>query len=206
MTPGLRERKKQQTRKRITEVAVRLFAERGFDNVPVTEVARAADVSEATVFNYFPSKEDLVYQGMAAYENTLLDAVRDRPAGTSVLDAFRDVLLRPGGALTDGEPVAMDRIATVATIIASSPTLQARELRMHDRHTTELAELIAGDTTEIEAWVVANALMGVQRAMKNAVHRQAQAGHDRQHIVRDVVVQARKALEVLEQGLAGYAT
>jgi len=209
MAPGLRERKKQQTRQRITEAAVRLFADRGFDHVPVAEVARAADVSEATVFNYFPSKEDLVYQGMAEYEEALLDAVRDRPAGVSVLDAFRELLLRPGGALAGDDPAATARIATVARIIAGSPTLQVRELRMVDRHTTALAELIARDgrarAARIEPWVVANALMGVQRAMKDAVHRQALAGQDGSRIARDVVAQARKALDVLERGLAGYA-
>jgi len=201
---GLRERKKQWTRQRIAEVAVRLFGERGFDNVPVTEVARAADVSEATVFNYFPSKEDLVYQGMAEYENTLLEAVRDRAAGVSVLDAFRDFLLRPGGALADDDPAAVARIATVARIIAGSATLQARELRMVDRQTAALAEMI-GRPGDFEPWVVANALMGVQRAMKEAVHRQALAGRRGPRIAREVVAQARVALEVLERGLAGYA-
>ena len=57
---GLRERKKQQTRQLLAETARRLFAERGFENVSIVEIARAADVSEATVFNYFPTKEDLV--------------------------------------------------------------------------------------------------------------------------------------------------
>jgi AcrR family transcriptional regulator len=62
--PGLRERKKRQTRALITEVAQRLFSERGFDAVTVAEVARAADVSEGTVYNYFPTQEDHFYAGM----------------------------------------------------------------------------------------------------------------------------------------------
>lgn len=56
--PGLRERKKRQTRELIAAVAHRLFGERGFDAVTVAEVARAADVSEGTVYNHFPTKED----------------------------------------------------------------------------------------------------------------------------------------------------
>ena len=199
--PGLRERKKQQTRRRIVAAAVELFAERGFDHVPVAEVARAADVSEATVFNYFTSKEDLVYEGMEAFEDRLLVAVRDRPTGTSVLAAYRDVLLRPGGSLADGDPAATAGIATVARIIADSPTLQARELRSFDRHTAALAELIGAGPT---SWVVANALMGVNRAMKDAVHREALAGRDGAQITRDVVAQARAAFELLELGLGGY--
>src|SRR5580700_4913701 len=79
---GLRERKKQRTRQLIAETARALFVERGFDAVPVAEVARHADVSEATVFNYFQTKEDLVFQGMQAFETEMLDAVRNRPAGT----------------------------------------------------------------------------------------------------------------------------
>jgi AcrR family transcriptional regulator len=196
--PGLRERKKRQTRQRIVTAAVELFAERGFDHVPVVEVARAAEVSEATVFNYFPSKEDLVYDGMDEYENALLAAVRDRPAGTSVVDVFRQFLLRPAGSLADGTTA---RIATMARIIAGSPTLQARELRSYDRHTAALAELL-GDTG-ITPWVVANALMGVNRAMKDAVHRRALAGQDGVEITRDVVAQASAALRLLEDGLAG---
>src|SRR3954470_24469510 len=83
--PGLRERKKEQTRRLIAETARRLFAERGFDAVTVGEVARAADVSEKTVFNYFPTKEDLFYSGMEAFEERLLGAVREREPGETAL-------------------------------------------------------------------------------------------------------------------------
>lgn len=205
--PGLRERKKERTRRRIAEVAIRLFAERGFDHVPVAEIARAAEVAEATVFNYFPSKEDLVYQGMDEYEGVKLEAIRTRAPGTSVLAAFRALMLAPQGALVDDNPAAMAGIATVARIIAGSTALQTRELRSIDRHTAALAELIAGEdrTPTIEPWVVANALMGVQRAMTAVVHRMALAGHDGPSIAREVVAQARAALEVLDRGLGGYA-
>ena len=81
--PGLRERKKERTRREIAEAARTLFGERGFDAVTVSEVAAAAEVSEATVFNYFPTKEDLFYSGLEAFEEMLLDAIGERPAGES---------------------------------------------------------------------------------------------------------------------------
>jgi AcrR family transcriptional regulator len=201
--PGLRERKKQQTRRRIADTAIGLFAERGFDQVPVAEIARRAEVSEATVFNYFPTKEDLVYDGMETFEAALLGAVRDRAPGVSVFAAFRDFLVRPRGALTDRDPAAVARVATVARIVAGSAVLRARERQTFDRYTAALAELVAAQdgTGELEAWVVANALMGVNRAMKDAVHRQAVAGRSGPRIAQAIVAEANRALDALERGL-----
>jgi len=65
--PGLRARKKAQTRDLIAETARRLFEERGFDAVTVAEVARKAEVAEKTVFNYFPAKEDLFYSRLEQF-------------------------------------------------------------------------------------------------------------------------------------------
>src|SRR5881398_1947441 len=95
--PGLRERKKQRTREQIAETARRLFVERGFDRVTVAEIARAADVSEATVFNYFPTKEDLVYWRLETFEEELLEAVRGREPGESFLAAFGRFVLAQRG-------------------------------------------------------------------------------------------------------------
>ena len=86
---GLRERKKQQTRQQIFEVARGLFDKKGFDRVSVAEIARAANVSEVTVFNYFPTKEDLFYGGMEFFEEQLVESVRHRPKGESAVKAFR---------------------------------------------------------------------------------------------------------------------
>src|SRR6059036_3551841 len=100
---GLRERKKQRTRELIAETARRLFAERGFDRVTVAEVARAAEVSQQTVFNYFPSKEDLVYWRLESFEDELLSTIRDRAPGESVLTAFGRFLLVPRGLLASDD-------------------------------------------------------------------------------------------------------
>src|SRR5215472_7050937 len=97
---GLRERKKLRTRESIRDTAVRLFLARGFDRVTIAEVAREADVSEATVFNHFPTKEDLVYGQMEAFEQELLEAVRDRPPGQSALAAYAGFVLAIRGLIT----------------------------------------------------------------------------------------------------------
>src|SRR5918996_5393461 len=90
---GLRERKKQRTRQLIADTARRLFAERGFEQVTVAEIAREAEVAQATVFNYFPTKEDLFYSRLEAFEDELLAAVRKRKPDQSVLEAFGEFLL-----------------------------------------------------------------------------------------------------------------
>src|SRR3954465_1404797 len=119
---GLRERKKEATRRLIADTARRLFAERGFDAVTVAEVARAADVAEKTVFNYFPTKEDLFYSDMEAFEERLLAAIRERPAGDTALEAFRRFFLAPEGVLALGEDAeATARLQDVTRVITARP-------------------------------------------------------------------------------------
>src|SRR5581483_2011573 len=114
---GLRERKKEQTRALIADTARRLFAERGFDQVPVSEVARAADVSVGTVFNYFPTKEDLVYGRLEAFEQEMLDAIRERPAGESVIDAFGRFVLQPRGLLASENQADAEFLVAITKMI-----------------------------------------------------------------------------------------
>src|SRR6516225_5561029 len=139
---GLRERKKLRTRQQIADAAWRLFAERGFDEVPVAEIARAAEVSEATVFNYFPTKEDLVFHRMEAFEDELLTAIRDRGEGESIVEAFGRFVLRPRGFLGSDDPEATDGMRRVARVMTRSPALQARERQILDRYTSTMAALI----------------------------------------------------------------
>jgi len=143
---GLRERKKLRTRQLIAESAWRLFAEYGFDAVPVAAVARAAEVSEATVFNYFPTKEDLVFQGMEVFETELLAAVADRPAGEPVVAALARFLLQPRGLLAAQDDDAARYLTAISRMIAASPALLAREREVLARYTASLATLLAEDT------------------------------------------------------------
>jgi AcrR family transcriptional regulator len=139
---GLRELKKEQTRQLIAGTAWRLFADRGFDKVTVAEIARQAQVAEATVFNYFPSKEDLFYSRFEAFSARLADAVRDRDPGVPALAAFRRALLEEGGLLAQaetGDPEALTRLRTVNRVIAESPALLAREQQAFARSAADLA-------------------------------------------------------------------
>ncbi|MFI6908223.1 TetR/AcrR family transcriptional regulator [Nonomuraea sp. NPDC050394] len=83
-----------QTRARISEVATRLFLDRGFDTVTVTEVAREAGVSAVTVFKHFPRKEDLLLDREVDAVEFLRSAVRERDPGTEVLHSLRDMTFR----------------------------------------------------------------------------------------------------------------
>jgi AcrR family transcriptional regulator len=206
--PGLRERKKERRRQLIAEAAHGLFSERGFEAVTVAEVARAADVSEGTVFNYFPTKEELFYSGMEAFEAQLVEAVRERPAGESVLAAFRRFVLERSSRLAE-EQVA-DVIASAARIIDGSPALQARERQIVAGFTGALADLIAEEQGArggtVEAWAVANALMGVQRALVAHVRARVLAGVRGRALAAEVRAQGKRAFARLEAGLGDYAT
>jgi AcrR family transcriptional regulator len=202
---GLRERKKQQTRQHIADTARRLFAERGFDEVTVAEVAKAADVSEGTVFNYFPSKEDLFYSRMEAFEGEILRAIRERPAGESILAAFGRFILQPRGLLASNDPEDLEALATVTRVVTGSPALLARERQVLDRYTQAVAALIAEETgrapDDVEPWIAANALIGVHRALIDYVRRRVLAGARNPRLARDFRTQAQQALALLERGL-----
>jgi AcrR family transcriptional regulator len=114
--PGLRERKKAQTRRAISDVATRLFMERGFEAVTVAEVAEAAGVSIKTVFNYFGSKEELFLDREAEVRDAIVAAVAGRAEGRRVTEALTHLFTEyriPGGdpwtELQEPERLAMFR-------------------------------------------------------------------------------------------------
>src|SRR5436190_2043248 len=121
---GLRETKKLQTRQEIASKAMGLFAKRGFDHVTVAEVAEAAGVSEKTVFNYFPTKEDLFWDEVPAREAAMVDAIRNRKPGESIAAALERLQTQ------GGERLSSPQFAVFARIIEESRALQAKELEI----------------------------------------------------------------------------
>ncbi len=205
---GLRERKKQRTHQLITDTARRLFAERGFDAVPVSEIAREAEVSEATVFNYFPTKEDLFYPRLEAFEEELLQSIRDRPAGESVLDAFGRFVTTPRGLLAARDPEQIEHLAAITRGIAESPALLAREQQIYAEYTDALVKLLITETGanpgDLEPWVVARTLIGLHQAAVDYSRREILAGTRNPTLARRVRRQTQKALELLSNGLGDY--
>lgn len=206
---GLRERKKQRTREQIAEAARRLFAERGFAKVTVAEVARAADVSEQTVFNYFPTKEDLVYWRLGSFEDELLTTIREREPGEPALAAFRRFILGQRGLLGEHDPAAQDQLVAFTRMIVDSPALRAREAQILLGYTVSLATLLAeetgADAGDIRPAVAANAMMGVHRALIEHVRARILAGELGPALSAAVRAEAERAFDLVAEGLGGYA-
>jgi len=133
-----------QTRARIADAAIRLFLERGFDDVTVTEVARAAGVSTVTVFNHFPRKEDLFLDRADDAAELLRAAVRDRAPGVDVLASLREATLR---LVEDGSPLSGldERSVPFFRTLAASPALVARAREVAAGLQRGLAEEIDAD-------------------------------------------------------------
>lgn len=161
---GLRERKKEQTRERLKQAALDLFARRGFDDVTVDEIAEAADVSKSTLFRYYETKEDLLFADAVGHRDALVRALAGRPAEEPVLVSLRASLR----SLADYYQADRQRAVTRNRIMAESPALAARSLERQVVWEEGLAAVLlprlgGGPDAETRAGVLAAASMGVVR-------------------------------------------
>src|SRR5882757_1046495 len=142
-TIGRRERKKAQTRQALADAALKLFLERGYDNVTVAQIADEADVSIATLFKHVPAgKEALIFDGGLERRQALVSAVRDRPAGTSVLTALRAFMAGRGAFTTDLSP----QLQRKRELIMATPALRGHQRHLWIASEGVLAEAIATDS------------------------------------------------------------
>jgi AcrR family transcriptional regulator len=137
MMSGLRQRKKEQTRLRIAEVALRLFDERGYDAVTVSEVAEAAGVAKVTLFSYFPTKDCLVLDGI---QDDPAGIVAGRRPGQSPLDALREHYRAVAAQGADG--VDVERLLTQVRVVSRTPALMAGVYQAHMGQRYELAAVL----------------------------------------------------------------
>jgi AcrR family transcriptional regulator len=137
-----RTRKRLATRQTISDVATRLFMDRGFDRVTVDEIAEAADVGRMTVFNHFPRKEDMFFDREQEMHDMAFDAIRSRAPNRSPIQALGDLAHHMVDRPMEGFPLFTATRAFVETAQASE-ALKARARQMRDDFVRALADVMA---------------------------------------------------------------
>jgi AcrR family transcriptional regulator len=196
---GLRETKKLQTRQAIAATGMRLFVTRGFDHVTVGEIARESGVSEKTVFNYFPTKEDIFFDEVPERLEALSEAVRGRKPGQSLVAAMHD--LHAGQC----RRLASPGFAHFARVIAESPALQAKEMQVMGLFTDHLASAIRDElgAHPADAQIAANLLMSVHWQFFRNARVHALAGRSGPTAARRLRRDLERAYRLVEHGLGG---
>lgn len=194
---GLRERKKAETRAAIAAAAARLFARAGFHAVTMIQVAAAADVSEQTVYNYFPTKEALVFDRVDDLQQGLLDVVADRDTGIDLVEAYRhwlhEVTLAAAASQSLGNPGGMPRL------VAADPALRRHLLGHADRMATLLGDRLVGreQIDPVASHTLADALLQVFVRAIDRLGAASEGGLDRLETDID------KALDTLRPAFTG---
>ena len=207
---GLRERKKRRARQKISDVATAMFLVHGFDNVTVAQIAGACEVSEQTVFNYFPTKESLFFDRSESMVNAVADAVRERGSDSltqAVVQALPGGIQRsPMEALDEARQLELfRRFCEVAT---GSPALVASRFPEFARFTeavsVALAERVGAAPIDPEVQLAALIIGGLVRVrMQSTFHHVQQANsiaelNDVVH--RDIL----RAAELAEPSLTAF--
>ncbi|GEC05837.1 TetR family transcriptional regulator [Streptomyces spinoverrucosus] len=207
---GLRETKKQQTRTAIADAALPLFLKHGFDRVTVAEVARHAGVSTNTVFNYFPTKEDLFFDRQAEVEGHLAALVRNRAPGTCPVETIRDDLLT---ALRHDDPALglHPDAPRFWQVIHDSAALRAREREISERAETALTAALAEHPPNIANGpnqadhpvlaLLAGAIAGTHQAALRELQRRILSGETPADARDSVATAAAQAFNMLCFGL-----
>ncbi|SCK53287.1 transcriptional regulator, TetR family [Streptomyces sp. ScaeMP-e48] len=196
---SLRERKKQLTYRAISDAAVAMFLERGFDKVSVAEVAAAADISKPTLFRYFPAKEDLALHRFADREDEAARVVGGRAPGASPLEALRRHFLAgldrrdPATGLCDAP-----QVLAFHRLLYGTPSLVARLYAYQGRSEAGLARALGGGVT---ARLAAGQVIAVLRILAEENWRRIDAGESADRVYAGAVQAAEEAFVQLRSGL-----
>ncbi|KOU59648.1 TetR family transcriptional regulator [Streptomyces sp. MMG1533] len=208
MVEGLRERKKRETRQRISDIATGLFLEHGFVTVTIAEVAEAADVSVNTVYNYFPTKEDLFLDRSKGVVDRLSRWVRARDVGESaaaaVLRELRDEVeaVSPRVGLMEGYERFM-------RVIHDAPPLRSRlwsiQQQVQENLEVALREETGAAADDPIPTLMAGQLNWVHQAVMGVIGREMVAGRNPDEVSREVLVLLDHIEELLSEKVLNYA-
>ncbi len=159
--PGLRDKKKVRVHHALVEAAIRLFEQRGFDQVTVDEIAAAADVSRRTFFRYFPTKEAVVFARRDEQLAAFREAIADKPEG---FDAIRGALLALGTDYVEQRR----RILVEQRLIRTAPSLMMHDLEVDRAFESVMVEHLLARTKRTvgdqrRAKILAAAIVGAVR-------------------------------------------
>src|SRR5580704_15818057 len=196
---GLRERKKARTRAVIAAAAARLFAERGYEQVVVSDVAREAEVSEQTVYNYFQTKEQLVTDLDREFQDRMSRLIRTRAPGTTPAAAIRDLVL---DSVEGIRRVPADQWR--GYLAAISPTVHRLLLEMSDRQAASIATAISETSTVTPelAKLQGIALAGVFQILISDAGRRTLEGQAQDQIADELMPAIEAILDDLDRWLA----
>jgi AcrR family transcriptional regulator len=202
---GLRERKKSQTRRVIAEAALRLFRARGFDTVTVDEVAQAAQVSKKTVFNYFPTKEDLLFPRADRREELLVEALAAVGPQLSLVESFRQLCLRQIRAVERLRHEVEQGEQSVFEMVHRHPALR-RKLHENDARLTRrvaegLAELSGRPVEDPVVVTVSETLLAAQQSLYRNLRARVAAGGSDEEIAADYRDDVHRLFDLLAHGL-----
>lgn len=203
---GLRERKKARTRALIADTAMGLFLARGFDEVTVAEVAEAAEVAVTTVFNYFPTKEDIFYDRQDEVVEHLSRVVRSRSEGEPFATACRRDMLELIAA-RDWRAGLVPSFADFYRLVDRSPALQARARLMVELATSRLASTIADELSLPANDIVVLAAAGILSALRTSLLDQARraslSSQPIGSIAAELTIATNRAFDLLDGTIAG---
>jgi AcrR family transcriptional regulator len=194
-----RTRKRLQTRQTISDVATRLFFERGFDNVTIDEIAKAADVGRMTVFNHFPRKEDMFFDREDEIRDVAFAAIDARDANTSPVQALRALAHRMIEQPDPGFPLFRGTYLFIETAMASE-ALKARARQMRDDFVTALAVKLADSGGRSHNDPNAHLASGMIAAVWTVAFFEAHQAFGRTQELRDA---NRVFLELVDRGTIG---
>jgi AcrR family transcriptional regulator len=210
---GLRERKKAQLRQRLSDTATQMFLTRGYDAVRVVEIAVACEVSEKTVYNYFPTKESLVLDRWDNTEQALRAALSDPRVHPA--DAAQNVLAEELLALTSWLDAQSDTAAAIESVgrfgklIAATPALRAYNDETMRRLTVMTAGLIAGRVGQAaddpEPQIAAIALVGLWSVHSTALRKNLDGARTPAAIRDAVMADVDAAARLIRGGIDRFA-
>ncbi|MGC2167727.1 MAG: TetR family transcriptional regulator [Acidimicrobiales bacterium] len=211
---GLRERKKAIMRELISNTATLMFLERGFDEVKVSEIAAACEVSEKTIYNYFPTKESLVLDREEESALELRKALGPDGEFASPVEAMVGVLRRElenfVTYLSTTDMASFPQIADFNDLIDSTPSLKAARADMIERLAQIAAESMAEragvDPSDPEPQIAADALTSLWRIFYRAIVKYSVEDLSMDALRESVMGDVERAARLLDTGLWSFGT